>query len=59
MSADELVPNCVFCRSYFEENGHVLVGACASVGIEQGKSTWRVVADHMAVKHREHSAVMS
>lgn len=56
---DELVPDCVQCRLYFEENAHLLVHACASVGIERGKSTRQMFAEHMAALHREHEAAQS
>lgn len=55
----ELVPDCVQCRLYFEENAHALQAACASYGLERGASTWEVLAAHMANLHREHEASRS
>jgi len=51
------VQNCDKCREFYFAQGPGLVGACASVGIEHGKSTWEMIAIYLdryhANKHRD------
>jgi hypothetical protein len=46
--------DCPDCLDWLGRNPHI-VGACASVGIEHGKSTSRVVFEYTAAYHfRQH-----
>lgn len=44
------MPDCPQCMDYAMDQPH-LVGACASVGIEKGKSTQQMLAEYLAAYH--------
>lgn len=52
---NEMVPNCVTCRGYFEDNGSALMHASASVGIETGRSWREELALYMHAFHGRHA----
>lgn len=50
------VPHCRECFEHYMQTPH-LVGACASVGIEHGKSTSQMLTEYFERYHaREHRA---
>ena len=49
--------DCVECERILREGGHALRGACASVGIERGKSTDQMVREYLAERHEREGHV--
>lgn len=47
------VVSCPKCRAYYLSKHDALVGACASVGIEEGRSTGEMLRLYMEGYHRD------
>lgn len=47
--------DCPECQRLIDSTGWALVGACASVGIEEGMSTGQMAQAWLALKHADHS----
>lgn len=47
-----MVKECERCAEHWDANGWSIIGACASVGIEHGKSTWQMAKDYFEGYHR-------
>ena len=55
-SASDITGNCGDCMAHWDANPH-LTAACASVGIEHGKSTAQMLREYFAGFHqRGHQA---
>ena len=46
---------CDQCTNYVTANWYALRGACASVGIEHGRSTDAMLVDYVARYHERHA----
>ncbi len=46
------IRSCFECNEYAADGGPALLGACASVGIERGKSTEMMLLEYLAAYHR-------
>lgn len=51
-STVDVINDCPLCSIYLAEQPH-LIAACASVGIEHGKSTDEMLVNYMALYHQK------